>query len=202
MAFSTAISGINAAQSDLNVISNNIANSSTVGFKVSRAQFAEIYANSLLGSGAGNAGQGVELTEIRTEFSQGNIEFTNNGLDLAISGNGFFVISNEGAAEYSRAGSFRVNREGFVTNESGGRLQGYQVSQAGDITGELGDLFIDTTLINPQSTSDVSLISNLDSREVPPTAAFDPTDPATYNSTTSTTVTTSWVIPTCCSCTT
>jgi len=188
MAFSTAISGINAAQSDLNVISNNIANSSTVGFKVSRAQFAEIYANSLLGSGAGNAGQGVELTEIRTEFSQGNIEFTNNGLDLAISGNGFFVISNEGAAEYSRAGSFRVNREGFVTNESGGRLQGYQVTQAGDITGELGDLFIDTTLINPQSTSDVSLISNLDSREVPPTAAFDPTDPATYNSTTSTTV--------------
>ena len=85
MAFSTAISGINAAQSDLNVISNNIANSSTVGFKVSRAQFAEIYANSLLGSGAGNSGQGVELTEIRTEFSQGNIEFTNNGLDLALS---------------------------------------------------------------------------------------------------------------------
>lgn len=188
MAFSTAISGINAAQSDLNVISNNIANSSTVGFKVSRAQFAEIYANSLLGSGSGNAGQGVELTEIRTEFSQGNIEFTNNGLDLAISGNGFFVISNDGAAEYTRAGSFRVDREGFVTNESGGRLQGYQVAQSGEITGELGDLFIDTTLINPQSTSNVSLISNLDSRDTPPAAAFDPTDPSTYNSTTSTTV--------------
>ena len=189
MAFSTAISGINAAQSDLNVISNNIANSSTVGFKVSRAQFAEIYANSLLGSGAGNSGQGVELTEIRTEFSQGNIEFTNNGLDLAISGNGFFVISNEGAAEYTRAGSFRVDREGFVTNEAGGRLQGYQVSDNGQITGELGDLFIDTTLVSPNPTSDVGLTSNLDSREAAPSVSpFDATDPDTYNSTTSTTI--------------
>ena len=188
MAFSTAISGINAAQSDLNVISNNIANSSTVGFKVSRAQFAEIYANSLLGSGSGNAGQGVELTEIRTAFSQGNIEFTNNGLDLAISGNGFFVISNDGTAEYTRAGSFRVDREGFVINESGGRLKGYQVAQSGEITGELGDLFIGPTLINPQFTSNVSLISNLDSRDTPPAGPFDPTDPSTYNSTTSTTV--------------
>ena len=188
MAFSTAISGINAAQSDLDVISNNIANASTVGFKASRTQFAEIYANSLLGSGSGNAGQGVELTEIRTEFSQGNLEFTNNGLDLAISGNGFFVVSNDGAAEYTRAGSFRVDREGFLTNESGSRLQGYQVSTQGAITGELGDLFIDTTLVNPQPTSSVDLISNLDSRELPPTLAFDATDPNTYNSTTSTTV--------------
>lgn len=190
MAFSTAISGINAAQSDLDVISNNIANASTVGFKASRAQFAEIYANSLLGSGAGNAGQGVELTEIRTEFSQGNLEFTNNGLDLAISGNGFFVVSNDGAAEYTRAGSFRVDREGFLTNESGGKLQGFQVSDQGTVTGELGDLFIDTTLINPNPTSNVTLISNLDSREVAPAIAFDPAaiDPAMYNATTSTTV--------------
>ncbi len=189
MAFSTAISGINAAQSDLDVISNNIANASTVGFKASRTQFAEIYANSLLGSGSGNAGQGVELTEIRTEFSQGNLEFTNNGLDLAISGNGFFVVSNDGAAEYTRAGSFRVDREGFLTNESGSRLQGYQVSSQGAITGELGDLFIDTTLVNPQPTSSVDLISNLDSRELPPTVTpFASNDPNTYNSTTSTTV--------------
>ena len=189
MAFSTAISGINAAQSDLDVISNNIANASTVGFKASRTQFAEIYANSLLGSGSGSAGQGVELTEIRTEFSQGNLEFTNNGLDLAISGNGFFVVSNDGAAEYTRAGAFRVDREGFLTNEQGSRLQGYQVSSEGAITGELGDLFIDTTLVNPNPTSTVTLISNLDSREVPPTVTpFAATDPNTYNSTTSTTV--------------
>ena len=188
MAFSTAISGINAAQSDLNVISNNVANSSTVGFKVSRAQFAEIYANSLLGTGSGNAGQGVELTEIRTEFSQGNIEFTNNALDLAISGNGFFVISNDGAQEFSRAGSFRVDREGFITNANGGRLQGFQVDGSGQITGELNDLYIDTTLIDPSATEDVLFTTNLDSRELNPGFVMDPTNPNTYNSTTSTTI--------------
>jgi flagellar hook protein FlgE len=188
MAFSTAISGINAATSDLGVISNNIANSSTVGFKASRAQFAEIFANSLLGSGAGNTGQGVELTEVRTEFSQGNIEFTNNALDLAISGNGFFVISNNGAAEYTRAGSFRVDREGFLTNANGGRLQGFQVDELGQVTGEIDDLFIDTTLISPRATERVVLTSNLDSREVNPGLDFDPTNPNTYNGTTSTTI--------------
>lgn len=188
MAFSTAISGINAATSDLGVISNNIANSSTVGFKASRAQFAEIFASSLLGSGAGNAGQGVELTEIRTEFSQGNIQFTNNALDLAISGNGFFVISQDGAREFSRAGSFGVDREGFLTNVNGGRLQGFQVDDLGQITGELDDLYIDTTLIDPRITETVELTTNLDSREVNPALTFDFADPNTYNATTSTTV--------------
>ena len=90
MSFSTAISGVNASTKDLNVISNNIANASTTGFKASKAQFAEVFASSLLGSGAAATGQGVALTEIRADFSQGNIEFTSNALDLAISGNGFF----------------------------------------------------------------------------------------------------------------
>ncbi len=188
MAFSTAISGINAATADLGVISNNIANSSTVGFKASRAQFAEIFASSQLGSASGNSGQGVELTQIRTEFSQGNLEFTNNGLDLAISGNGFFVISQDGAREYTRAGSFDVDREGFVTNVNGGRLQGFQADEAGQITGELGDLFIDTSLIDPRLTGNVALTTNLDSREVSSGLPFDYADPNTYSATTSTTV--------------
>jgi len=187
MAFSTAISGIKAAQANLDVISNNIANASTVGFKASRAQFAEIYASSV--SGGSNAGQGVELTEIRAEFSQGSLDFTGSGLDLAISGNGFFIVSNAGASEYTRAGSFQVDRDGFLTNESGNRLQGYQGNTDGVITGELGDLFIDTTLVDPKVTSKVTITSNLDSREaVPTTATFAPTDPTSYNSTTSTTI--------------
>ena len=187
MAFSTAISGIKAAQANLDVISNNIANASTVGFKASRAQFAEIYASSV--SGGSNAGQGVELTEIRADFSQGSLDFTGNGLDLAISGNGFFIVSNGGASEYTRAGSFLVDRDGFLTNESGNRLQGYQGNTDGVITGELGDLFIDTTLVDPKVTSKVTITSNLDSREAAPaTTPFAPTDPTSYNSTTSTTI--------------
>ncbi|WP_435218603.1 flagellar hook protein FlgE [Luminiphilus sp. nBUS_07] len=187
MAFSTAISGIKAAQANLDVVSNNIANASTVGFKASRAQFAEIYANSV--SGGSNAGQGVELTEIRADFSQGSLDFTGSGLDLAISGNGFFIVSNGGASEYTRAGSFLVDRDGFLTNESGNRLQGYQGNTDGVITGELGDLFIDTTLVDPKVTSKVTITSNLDSREATPaTTPFASTDPTSYNSTTSTTI--------------
>ncbi len=187
MAFSTAISGIKAAQANLDVVSNNIANASTVGFKASRAQFAEIYANSV--SGGSNAGQGVELTEIRADFSQGSLDFTGSGLDLAISGNGFFIVSNGGASEYTRAGSFLVDRDGFLTNESGNRLQGYQGNTDGVITGELGDLFIDTTLVDPKVTSKVTITSNLDSREATPTTTpFASTDPTSYNSTTSTTI--------------
>jgi len=187
MAFSTAISGIKAAQANLDVISNNIANASTVGFKASRAEFAEIYASSV--SGGSNAGQGVELTEIRADFSQGSLDFTGNGLDLAISGNGFFIVSNGGASEYTRAGSFLVDRDGFLTNESGNRLQGYQGNTDGVITGELGDLFIDTTLVDPKVTSKVAITSNLDAREAAPaTTPFASTDPTSYNSTTSTTI--------------
>ena len=189
MSFSTAISGVNAATSDLNVISNNIANASTTGFKASTAEFAEVFASSLLGSGAAATGQGVALSEIRADFSQGNIEFTNNALDLAISGNGFFVLRGDsGGQEFSRAGGFRVDREGFLVNAQGQRLQGFQATEDGEITGLLDDLFIDTTLIEPSATTEVTLTSNLDSRDLAPANAFDPTDPLTYNNSTSTTI--------------
>ena len=190
MSFSTAISGVNAATSDLNVISNNIANASTTGFKASSAQFAEVFASSLLGSGAAATGQGVALTEIRADFSQGNIEFTSNALDLAISGNGFFVLEgDDGGRQFSRAGAFRVDREGFLTNSQGNRLQGFQANVSGQITGELNDLYIDTTLIEPLASATVNVTQNLDSRDdILVSAAFDSTDPLTYSASTSTTV--------------
>lgn len=189
MSFSTAISGVNAATTDLNVISNNIANASTTGFKASSAQFAEVFASSLLGSGAAATGQGVALSEIRADFSQGNIEFTSNALDLAISGNGFFVLEGEdGGQQFSRAGGFRVDREGFLVNAQAQRLQGFQATDDGEITGLLDDLFIDTTLIEPAATSEVTLTSNLDSRDLAPTNVFDSGDPLTYNASTSTTI--------------
>ncbi|MEQ8265475.1 flagellar hook protein FlgE [Pseudohaliea sp.] len=199
MAFDTAISGINAATADLNVISNNIANASTVGFKSSRAEFADVYATSLLGAGSNAIGKGVSLVGVTQEFGQGNVSFTNNSLDLAINGGGFFQLSNQGALEYTRAGAFQVDREGFITSNQGARLQGFQVTPAGEISGQIGDIQIDTSLIDPNPTGLVDLTSNLDSREIQPTVPFGgpfdafatpPTapDPASYNATTSTTI--------------
>ncbi|WP_027948763.1 flagellar hook protein FlgE [Haliea salexigens] len=199
MAFATAISGINAASADLNVISNNIANASTVGYKTSRAEFADVFATSLLGAGGNAIGKGVSLSAVTQEFGQGNISFTDNALDLAISGGGFYQLSVDGALQYTRAGNFKVDREGFVVSNAGSRLQGFQVNAAGDVTGQLGDIQIDTSLLDPNPTGLVDLTSNLDSREVPPTVPFGgpfdafaapPTapDPSSFNATTSTTV--------------
>lgn len=201
MAFSTAISGINAATADLGVVSNNIANASTTGFKSSRAEFADVYATSLLGAGSNAIGQGVSLAGVAQEFGQGNITFTNNSLDLAINGNGFFQLSTDGAIEYTRAGNFQVDREGFLVSNQNARLQGFQVDAGGDVTGQLGDIQIDTSLIDPNPTANVSLTSNLDSREVSPGTGFatngpydafavPPTAPAPedFNATTSTTI--------------
>ncbi len=199
MAFDTAISGINAASADLNVISNNIANASTVGYKTSRAEFADVFATSLLGAGGNAIGKGVSLSAVTQEFGQGNISFTDNALDLAISGGGFYQLSVDGALQYTRAGNFKVDREGFVVSNAGSRLQGFQVNATGDVTGQLGDIQIDTSLLDPNPTGLVDLTSNLDSREVPPTVPFGgpfdafalpPTapDPSSFNATTSTTV--------------
>ena len=199
MAFDTAISGINAATADLNVISNNIANASTVGFKTSRAEFADVFASSLLGAGSNAIGKGVSLVNVTQEFGQGNISFTNNALDMAINGGGFFQLSQGGALEYTRAGAFQIDSEGYVVSNQGARLQGFQVNNAGDVTGQVADIRIDTSLIDPNPTGTVDISSNLDSREVAPTVPFGgpfdafavpPTapDPSAYNATTSTTV--------------
>lgn len=171
MAFDTAISGMRAATAELNTIGNNVANSSTAGFKTSRAEFADVYASSLLGTGS-NTGKGVTLAGITQEFSQGNISFTNNALDMAISGSGFFTLSDEGARVYSRAGSFSVDREGYIVNSQGLQLQGYQATDQGEIINTVGDLRLNTSLIEPQQTTLVELTANLDSRELSPSLPF------------------------------
>lgn len=199
MAFDTAVSGIKAATADLGVIGNNIANSSTTGFKTSRAEFADVYATSLLGAGGNAIGKGVTLASVTQEFTQGNISFTNNALDLAISGNGFFQLSDDGAALYTRAGNFQVDNEGFIVNNESHRLQAFQIDNLGNITGQLGDLQLDTSLIDPNPTGIVNITSNLDSRETVPLTPFGgpfnafatpatAPDPDSYNATTSTTV--------------
>src|SRR6056300_1393065 len=166
MAFDTSVSGILAASADLGIIGNNIANSSTSGFKSSQGEFTDIYAASLLGTPGTAIGQGVSLNSVTQDFSQGNIEFTNNSLDLAINGSGFFRLSDGGVATYSRAGAFQLDRDGFIVNASGLQLQGYPTDDEGNITGELGSLQLSTALVDPKGTGNVSVTANVDSRDL------------------------------------
>jgi flagellar hook protein FlgE len=167
MAFDTSVSGILAASADLGIIGNNIANSSTAGFKGSQGEFSDIYAASLLGTPGTAIGQGVSLNSVTQDFSQGNIEFTNNSLDLAINGSGFFSLSDGGVATYSRAGAFQLDRDGFIVNASGLQLQGYPTDDDGNLIGELGPLQLSTALVDPQGTGEAAITANVDSRDLP-----------------------------------
>ena len=190
MAFNIGLSGLRAATSDLNVTGNNISNAGTVGFKQSRAEFADVYAASVLGSGSNPQGSGVLLADVSQLFNQGNINYTQNALDMAINGNGFFVTSNNGDISYTRAGYFGTDRDGYVVNNFGYRLQGYAVDANGNLqNGVVGDLQIQTASQAPQATSTLDQVFNLNStNSVPVTAPFNPADPTTYNSSTSTNI--------------
>ena len=187
MAFTTALSGVNAAQSDLDVISNNIANSSTTGFKTARAEFGDVYAQSLLGTTTPTPGQGVKVTGITQQFSQGDLEFTDNALDVAINGDGFFQVKQSGVVEYTRAGAFKIDKDGFVSTVSGARVQGYQVDAAtGKVTGTVGDIQTQAALLAAKATAKATLSGNLDASTGNLAAAnFLTTDASTYHATTS-----------------
>jgi flagellar hook protein FlgE len=190
MSFGIALSGINAAQTALNVTSNNIANSATNGFKQSRSEFAELFAVSPQGVSRTQTGAGVKVASIAQQFSQGNIESTNNSLDLAIKGQGFFVVSDAGAATYTRAGSFETDNKGFVVNSEGQRLQVYPPNSNGTFnTTSLADLQLIAGDSAPQATSAASIVFNLPSNATPPAVAtFDPTNATSYTNSTSMTV--------------
>ncbi|MCH8504601.1 MAG: flagellar hook protein FlgE [Ectothiorhodospiraceae bacterium] len=188
MSFNIALSGLNAASSDLNVTGNNIANAGTVGFKNSRAEFADVFATSQLGVASNAIGQGVRLNNVKQIFTQGNFSFTGNTLDLAVDGNGFFRMSDGGALSYTRAGAFELSRDGWIENAQGQRLTGYVATPEGNLTGALGELRVDTGDVDPRATSSMGVQANLDARAEQPTLAFDPDNPETYNESTSTTV--------------
>jgi flagellar hook protein FlgE len=164
MSFQTALAGLTAASSDLRVTGHNIANASTIGFKRSRAEFGDVYAASVLGSGSSPIGSGVKLANVAQQFDQGTITFTDNSLDLAIDGNGFFVLSNGGARKYTRAGVFGVDRYGHVVSNSGARLQGFGVTASGSVGGTLGDLVVSSDNQQPRATTLLTSQVNLDAR--------------------------------------
>ena len=190
MSFRVAISGLKAAQSDLDVISNNVSNANTSGFKKSRAEFADVFAVTDLGGGGSNTpGSGVRLSSISQQFSQGNISFTDNSMDMAISGRGFFVLDDNGGRIYTRAGAFGIDRDGYISNAEGKQLVAFDADAQGNITGQANPLQVDTSNITPQASTSMDLSLNLDSSDTPPAVAvFDPTDPASYNDATSGTI--------------
>jgi len=178
----TAVSGLDAYGNALSIIGNNVANVGTVGYKSSRADFADLVAASLGGGSNGQVGQGVFLNDTQSNFSQGSISNTGNTLDLAIDGNGFFQLQDgSGAQSYSRAGEFQVNKLGQIVDSSGRFLQGYQASATGVVTGAVGNITLSTTTVAPQATSTATVQANLNSASTPPALAFNVANAATYN---------------------
>ena len=166
MSFNTALSGLSAASADLRITGNNIANASTTGFKASRAEFADVYASSLLGSGSSRIGSGVKLANVAQRFDQGTISFTNNNLDLAIDGNGFFVLNDNGASTYTRSGAFALDDEGFLVSNSNARVQGFTANESGTLSGIIGDLQVNTSNLEPKQTALLEAVVNLDARSL------------------------------------
>lgn len=171
MSFNIGLSALAAAQQDINVTGNNIANAGTTGFKGARASFGDVYAASVLGGGRMQQGSGVALQEIKQNFNQGNISFTDSTLDLAINGEGFFVLRSESGVAYTRAGSFGTDNEGYVVNALGDRLQGFAPSAAGQATGggPLTDLRVTTGELQPRPTTAIESVINLDAGALPST---------------------------------
>ncbi|MBP7663904.1 MAG: flagellar hook protein FlgE [Shewanella sp.] len=196
MSFNIALSGISAAQKDLNTTANNIANANTIGFKESRAEFADVYANSIFSNAKTAVGGGVATSQVAQQFHQGSLQLTNNSLDMAIKGGGFFVTASElGTLDHSftRAGAFKVDKNNYMVDSAGNYLQTFPVDKDGNSTSvsltTAKPVQIPDTAGSPVKTENVTLQMNLNAKEsaLDP-AAFDPLDAKTYNNVTSMTI--------------
>jgi flagellar hook protein FlgE len=189
MSFGIALSGIDAAQAGLNVVSNNIANANTTGFKQSVTEYSDLYAGSQNGIAADAIGNGVQVAAVQQDFSQGSIETTGNNLNLAISGGGFFAVSSGGALSYTRSGDFSTNSDGLVVNPQGQVLQVYAPTTGGFNTSSTTNLQISAGDSAPVATQNVDFTLDLPANAtVPTTAVFSPTDANSYNNSTTATV--------------
>ncbi|MCT8987237.1 flagellar hook protein FlgE [Shewanella sp. KJ10-1] len=196
MSFNIALSGISAAQKDLNTTANNIANVNTVGFKESRAEFADVYANSIFSNSKTAVGGGVTTTQVAQQFHQGSLQFTSNSLDMAISGGGFFVTSSDLDTQdlsYTRAGAFKVDSDNYMVDAAGNFLQGFPVDDDGNSTSvsltTTQPIQVPDTAGSPVQTGVVEMQMNLNvGEEALDPADFDPDNSDTYNNSTSVTI--------------
>lgn len=196
MSFNIALSGISVAQKDLNTTANNIANTNTTGFKGSRAEFSDVYAQSVFGGGKTKVGDGGSTAVVAQQFSQGSLKFTNNSLDLAITGNGFYATTPDLEARdmtFTRAGNFKLDDDNFVVTNQGSFLQVYPVNSDGTSQGvslsTTEALRIPDSAGVPVATTEVEMTMNVDSTStgLDPTL-FDPNDNSTYHASSSITV--------------
>ncbi|KVT52624.1 flagellar hook protein FlgE [Burkholderia ubonensis] len=187
MGYQQGLSGLSGASNALDVIGNNIANANTVGFKSSTAQFADMYANSVATSVNTQIGIGTRISSVQQSFGQGTINTTNNALDVAINGNGFFQMSNNGVVTYSRDGTFQRDKNGFIVDSQGRNLMGYNATAGGVInTAATVPLQAPTANLAPTATTRITGQFNLNSQDaVPTTTPFSATDFTTYNYSTS-----------------
>ncbi|HEX7657237.1 MAG TPA: flagellar hook protein FlgE [Sphingomonas sp.] len=205
MSFYTSLSGLQASQTDMSTISNNIANSATSGFKRSTTQFADVMASSLTVSPNHMIGSGVAVKDTRQQFSEGNLIQSQSSLDLAITGDGFFAVKPQvdgSVVDYTRNGSFLVDASGYVTDAQGGHLQVYPVDGSGSVVASGADSLVSLQLPEtsgtPVATQNVALDVNFNSASIVPSDstefnasnpyAFDRFDPTTYNQSTQTTI--------------
>jgi len=194
MSFQQGLSGLNASSKNLEVIGNNIANANTFGAKTARAEFAAVYATALNGSGTNTVGIGTTLSTVAQQFTQGNVSTTENPMDLAINGAGFFQISDgRSPVTYTRNGQFKIDRDGFIVNNGLERLMGYAADGNGVIQpGQAVPLQLPTGGIDPNPTTRAEMEVNLDARKavtLPPVAPMiDFANANTYNNATSLTV--------------
>lgn len=181
--FNTAVTGLKSASTMLDVTGNNIANSSTTGFKSSRTEFADIYATSVVGAGSSNSpGSGVTVSDISQDFSAGTIEFTNNNLDLAINGSGFFQLDDgNGTTTFTRAGAFELDKDGNIVSKNGKYLQGYGLDAQGNIL-PVQNLAVNQKESAPKPTELIDLSFNIDAAKDPSLLArtFDRDNPASF----------------------
>ncbi|MDH4275156.1 MAG: flagellar hook protein FlgE [Gammaproteobacteria bacterium] len=187
MPFKIALSGLHAASTDLSVTGNNIANANTSGFKQSRAEFVDVYASAYGAISATTSGSGVRTDNVRQLFSQGNVEYTDNSTDLAITGQGFFVVKDSKGRYLTRNGTFGLDRDGFVQNATGQRLQIFPIANPATATtpatfnyGRLTDLQMSNTIGAPVASTAVAANLNLDANVI----AADYTGSSLYTSTT------------------
>jgi flagellar hook protein FlgE len=190
----TGVSGLNSNGQQLSVIGDNIANVNTVGFKGSRMAFGDILSQSLTGlSGTSQVGRGVAVEGVTPMFTQGSFQNTSSGLDVAIDGEGFFMVNNNGATNYTRAGNFQLDQNGNVVTPSGAILQGYLANAAGVITGQIGNVQLVGTPVQAFATTTATLSANVDASAAPAAAwtfvtGATPPAAAQYNNSTSITV--------------
>jgi len=182
----TGTTGLASASAELSVVGDNIANANTIGFKAGRAAFEDELAQSVVG-GPGQVGLGSRLQAVQRLLTQGSLSNTGLATDLALQGSGFFVVrgtSGDGrtGTYLTRGGQFAVDRDGYLVNLDGLRVQGYGADALGNVTRNLGDLPVGAAASQPQATAGVTLRANLQSDVAIPTLPWDPANPvATSN---------------------